>query len=109
MLSCDGGFHGLSLGTLSIMGATRLRVNKALSDAHRRGLVRITFNTAFAACAELEAALTGPGGLLTPSTTDGNAPGSEVVESLRRFLAAKPKGAIEDPPAAAESGRSPAS
>ena len=39
------------------LGATRLRVNKALSDAHRRGLVRITFNTAFAACAELEAAL----------------------------------------------------
>ncbi|MCE9576005.1 MAG: aminotransferase class III-fold pyridoxal phosphate-dependent enzyme [Deltaproteobacteria bacterium] len=25
VLSCDGGFHGLSLGTLSIMGATRLR------------------------------------------------------------------------------------
>lgn len=39
------------------LGATRLRVNKALSDAHKRGLVRITFNTAFAACAELEAAL----------------------------------------------------
>lgn len=39
------------------LGATRLRVNKALSDAHKRGLVRITFNTAYAACAELEAAL----------------------------------------------------
>jgi DNA-binding transcriptional regulator LsrR (DeoR family) len=39
------------------LGATRLRVNKALSDARSRGLVRITFNTAFAACAELEAAL----------------------------------------------------
>jgi lsr operon transcriptional repressor len=39
------------------LGVTRLRVNKAISDAHRRGLVRITFNTAFAACAELEAAL----------------------------------------------------
>ena len=39
------------------LGSTRLRVNKALSDAHKRGLVRITFNTAFAACAELEAAL----------------------------------------------------
>jgi DNA-binding transcriptional regulator LsrR (DeoR family) len=36
---------------------TRLRVNKALSEAHRRGLVRISFNTAFAACAELESAL----------------------------------------------------
>jgi lsr operon transcriptional repressor len=37
--------------------ATRLRVNKSLSEAHRRGLVRITFNTAYAACAELEQAL----------------------------------------------------
>ncbi len=39
------------------LGVTRLRVNKAISDAHKRGLVRITFNTAFSACAELEAAL----------------------------------------------------
>jgi DNA-binding transcriptional regulator LsrR (DeoR family) len=39
------------------LGATRLRVNKALSEARARGLVRITFNTAFAACAEMEAAL----------------------------------------------------
>ena len=39
------------------LGATRLRVNKALGEARARGLVRITFNTAFAACAELEAAL----------------------------------------------------
>jgi len=36
------------------LGATRLRVNKSLSEARRRGLVRVTFNTAFAACAELE-------------------------------------------------------
>jgi lsr operon transcriptional repressor len=36
------------------LGATRLRVNKALSEARRSGLVRITFNTAFAACADLE-------------------------------------------------------
>jgi DNA-binding transcriptional regulator LsrR (DeoR family) len=44
-------------GVAEKLGATRLRVNKAISEAHRRGLVRITFNTAFAACAELEAAL----------------------------------------------------
>ncbi|MFN8832016.1 MAG: sugar-binding transcriptional regulator [Labrys sp. (in: a-proteobacteria)] len=43
--------------------ATRLRVNKALSDARARGLIRITFNTAFSACAELEAALSGRFGL----------------------------------------------
>lgn len=39
------------------LGATRLRVNKALSEAHRIGLVRITFNTAYAACFDLEQAL----------------------------------------------------
>lgn len=39
------------------LGTTRLRVNKALGEALRRGLVRITFDTAFAACAELEAEL----------------------------------------------------
>lgn len=39
------------------LGATRLRVNKSLGEARRRGLVRVTFNTAFAACAELEEAL----------------------------------------------------
>ena len=45
------------------LGATRLRVNKALSEAHLRGLVRISFNTAYAACAELEAALVARFGL----------------------------------------------
>jgi DNA-binding transcriptional regulator LsrR (DeoR family) len=39
------------------LGTTRLRVNKALSEARRNGLVRITFNTAFAACFEVEEAL----------------------------------------------------
>ena len=45
------------------LGATRLRVNQSLSLARKRGLVRITFNTAFAACAELEEALTKQYGL----------------------------------------------
>jgi lsr operon transcriptional repressor len=45
------------------LGATRLRVNKSLSEAHRRGLVRITFNTAYAACAELETGLAARFGL----------------------------------------------
>jgi lsr operon transcriptional repressor len=46
------------------LGATRLRVNQSLSLARKRGLVRITFNTAFAACAELEEALTKQYGLI---------------------------------------------
>jgi DNA-binding transcriptional regulator LsrR (DeoR family) len=45
------------------LGATRLRVNKALSEAHRIGLVRITFNTAYAACFDLEQALCAKFGL----------------------------------------------
>ncbi len=45
------------------LGTTRLRVNKALAEALRRGLVRITFDTAFAACAELEARLCATWGL----------------------------------------------
>ncbi len=46
------------------LGATRLRVNQSLSLARKRGLVRITFNTAFAACAELEQGLTSRYGLM---------------------------------------------
>jgi lsr operon transcriptional repressor len=45
------------------VGATRLRVNQSLATARKSGLVRITFNTAFAACAELEEALTARYGL----------------------------------------------
>lgn len=45
------------------LGVTRLRVNKALSEARRRGLVRVSFSTAFAPCLALEAALVGRFGL----------------------------------------------
>jgi lsr operon transcriptional repressor len=46
------------------VGATRLRVNQSLATARKSGLVRITFNTAFAACAELEETLTSRYGLM---------------------------------------------
>lgn len=56
------------------LGVTRLRVNKALSEARRRGLVRVTFNTAYAACADLEQGLVERFGLQTayvaPSPSD---------------------------------------
>ncbi|MEM8853787.1 MAG: sugar-binding transcriptional regulator [Pseudomonadota bacterium] len=56
------------------LGATRLRVNKALADGRRRGLIRITFNTQYAACAEAEAALSERYGLaktyVAPSPSD---------------------------------------
>ncbi|XWN30228.1 MAG: sugar-binding transcriptional regulator [Devosia sp.] len=56
------------------LGSTRLRVNKALADGRRRGLIRITFNTQYAACAEAEAALTKRFGIakayVAPSPSD---------------------------------------
>lgn len=39
------------------LGITRLRVNKALGEARRRGLIRVSLNTAFAPCFDLEVAL----------------------------------------------------
>ena len=38
-------------------GVTRLRVNKALGEARRRGIVRISINSPYASCAETEAEL----------------------------------------------------
>ncbi len=38
-------------------GLTRLRVNKALSEARERGIVRVSINSALGACVELESAL----------------------------------------------------
>ncbi len=44
-------------------GITRLRVNKALGQARRRGIVRISINSDYAPCAELERDLTARFGL----------------------------------------------
>ena len=56
------------------LGVTRLRVNKALAEARRSGLVRVSLNTAFAACAEVETELRDRFGLQTayvaPSPAD---------------------------------------
>ncbi len=41
-------------GVADKLGVTRLRVNKALAEARRIGLVRVSFNTAFAPCIDLE-------------------------------------------------------
>jgi DNA-binding transcriptional regulator LsrR (DeoR family) len=56
------------------LGTTRLRVNKALAEARRIGLVRINFSTAFSACFEAEEALCARYGLnkayVAPSPED---------------------------------------
>jgi len=50
--------EGLTQGAVAErLGVTRLRVNRALAEARRTGLVRISFNSPFAPCAEAEAAL----------------------------------------------------
>jgi lsr operon transcriptional repressor len=58
----------------SKLRVTRLRVNKALAEARRSGLVRVTFNTAFAACPEAEERLIAHFGLkkayVAPSPAD---------------------------------------
>ncbi|MCF3932432.1 transcriptional regulator [Acuticoccus sp. M5D2P5] len=50
--------EGLTQGAVAErLGVTRLRVNKALSEARRMGLVRITLNTSYAPCIEAEEGL----------------------------------------------------
>ncbi|MEM6823706.1 MAG: sugar-binding domain-containing protein [Pseudomonadota bacterium] len=46
-------------------GLTRLRVNKALSEARERGIVRVSINSALGPCVELEVLLTERFGLTT--------------------------------------------
>jgi lsr operon transcriptional repressor len=78
------------------LGLTRLRVNKGLAEARRMGLVRVSLNTAFAPCFELEAALKARFGLtvafVAPSPSEeeevqvmvGAALGSHLSELLAR-------------------------
>lgn len=46
-------------------GVTRLRVNKSLAEARERGIVRVTINSSFGACVELEDQLCAQFGLDT--------------------------------------------
>jgi DNA-binding transcriptional regulator LsrR (DeoR family) len=50
--------EGLTQGAVAErLGVTRVRVNKALAEARRSGLVRISFSSALASCVEAEAEL----------------------------------------------------
>ena len=72
------------------LGTTRLRVNRALAEARRIGLVRVTFNTAYAACAELEAALVARWGIdrayVAPAPQDAGAVQTVVGAALGNLL-----------------------
>ncbi len=50
--------EGLTQGAVAEkLGVTRLRINKALAEARRQGIVRVSINSDFAPCLELEDAL----------------------------------------------------
>ncbi|MEQ8653307.1 MAG: sugar-binding transcriptional regulator [Kiloniellales bacterium] len=50
--------EGLTQGAVAEkLGVTRLRINKALAEARRQGMVRVSINSDFAPCLELEEAL----------------------------------------------------
>lgn len=76
-------------------GVTRLRVNRALAEARRRGIVRVSINSGFAACAEAEAALVARFGLreahVAPAPADPEdvqtIVGTALGHHLARFLA----------------------
>ncbi len=72
-------------------GVTRLRVNKALGEARRRGLVRVTINSPFAPCAEAEAALKARFGLgdahVAPSPFHADGVQTVVGTALGHYLA----------------------
>lgn len=63
---------------------TRLRVNKALAEARKNGLVRITLNTSFSACPELEGELCATFGLAQAYV----APSPERPQDLQMIVGA---------------------
>lgn len=66
------------------LNVTRLRVNKALAEARKNGLVRITLNTSFSACPELEEKLCSEFGL----TEAYVAPSPSRPEDLQMIIGA---------------------
>lgn len=69
---------------------TRLRVNKSIAEAWRRGMVRISFNTRYASCADAEAALRERFGLrrayVAPSPESPERVQTMVGAALGQFL-----------------------
>lgn len=75
------------------LNVTRLRVNKALAEARKNGLVRITLNTSFSACPELEERLCAEFGLkeayVAPSPTRPEDLQTIVGAALGQMLSSK--------------------
>lgn len=71
-------------------GVTRLRVNKALAEARRRGIVRVSINSAFGPCVEAEQQLKARYGLsdvhVAPTPADAGAVQATVGAALGHYL-----------------------
>ncbi len=71
-------------------GITRLRVNQALAEARRRGIVRVSINSVYGPCAELETALLERFGLdkasVVPTPADPGAIQAIVGAALGHYL-----------------------
>lgn len=83
--------EGLTQGAVAEkLGVTRLRVNKALAEARRRGIVRVSLNTPFAPCIALEEALKDRFGLtqalVAPAPSDAAAIQEVVGAALGNHL-----------------------
>ncbi len=72
------------------LGVTRLRINKALAEARRQGIVRVSINSAFTPCLELEEELKARFGLthayVAPSPADPEQVQTIVGTALGHYL-----------------------
>ncbi len=71
-------------------GLTRLRVNQALAEARRRGIVRVSINSVYGPCAELESRLRARFGLdkasVVPTPADPGAVQAIVGAALGHYM-----------------------
>jgi lsr operon transcriptional repressor len=71
-------------------GVTRLKVNKALAEARRRGIVRVHIDSSFAPCVEAERSLCDHYGLdyayVTPIPAESNAVQKSIGAALGHYL-----------------------
>lgn len=68
-------------GAAARFGVTRLRVNQALGEARRRGIIRVVINSPYSPCAEAEAQLVDRYGLSHASITP-NVANSEMAQYM---------------------------
>lgn len=78
-------------------GITRLRVNKALSEARRRGILRVSVDSVFAAAAQLEWELERKFGLMRAIVVPSPQKGASVTPLVAAGLGAHLGDVLQDP------------